>query len=97
MGQRYRPGLTSAQKTELWDRWQRGESLTAIGRAFGVFVNLLSGVAAWRDPPLGAAALAVVLDVVGTRGDIAWHCGAVLDPLDSSVAGPRAIDGEPRG
>ena len=35
MGQRYRPGLTSAQKTELWDRWQRGESLTAIGRAFG--------------------------------------------------------------
>ena len=35
MGQRYRPGLTSAQKTELWDRWQRRESLTAIGRAFG--------------------------------------------------------------
>jgi len=30
-----RPGLTSEQKTELWDRWQRGESLTAIGRAFG--------------------------------------------------------------
>ena len=35
MGQRYRRGLTSAQKTELWDRWQRGESLKAIGRAFG--------------------------------------------------------------
>ena len=30
-----RPGLTCAQKTELWDRWQRGESLKAIGRAFG--------------------------------------------------------------
>ena len=30
-----RPGLTTAQKTELWDRWQRGESLKAIGRAFG--------------------------------------------------------------
>ena len=30
-----RPGLTWEQKTELWDRWQRGESLTAIGRAFG--------------------------------------------------------------
>ena len=25
----------SAEKTELWDRWQRGESLKAIGRAFG--------------------------------------------------------------
>ncbi len=35
MGQRYRRGLTAAQKTELWDRWQRGESLNAIGRAFG--------------------------------------------------------------
>ena len=35
MGHIGRPGLTSAQKTELWDRWQRGESLKAIGRAFG--------------------------------------------------------------
>ena len=35
MGQRYRRGFTSAEKTELWDRWQRGESLKAIGRAFG--------------------------------------------------------------
>ena len=35
MGKIYRRGLTSAQKTELWDRWQRGASLRAIGRAFG--------------------------------------------------------------
>ena len=28
-------GVTTAEKTELWDRWQRGESLKAIGRAFG--------------------------------------------------------------
>ena len=35
MGQRYRRGFTAAEKTELWDRWQRGESLNAIGRAFG--------------------------------------------------------------
>jgi hypothetical protein len=26
---------TPAEKTELWDRWKRGESLKAIGRAFG--------------------------------------------------------------
>ena len=32
---RYRQGFTAAEKTELWDRWQRGESLKAIGRAFG--------------------------------------------------------------
>ena len=35
MDQNYRRGFTSAEKTELWDRWQRGESLKAIGRAFG--------------------------------------------------------------
>jgi IS30 family transposase len=34
MGHRYRWGFTAAEKTELWDRWQRGESLKAIGRAF---------------------------------------------------------------
>ena len=35
MDQRFRRGFTAAEKTELWDRWQRGESLRAIGRAFG--------------------------------------------------------------
>src|SRR5665811_1185098 len=28
-------GFSDAEKPELWDRWQRGESLKAIGRAFG--------------------------------------------------------------
>src|ERR1700693_5143743 len=35
MDQRSRRGFTAAEKTELWERWQRGESLKAIGRAFG--------------------------------------------------------------
>ena len=35
MEQRYRRGFTAAEKTQLWDRWQRGESLKEIGRAFG--------------------------------------------------------------
>src|ERR1035437_3703539 len=35
ISQRFRRGFTAAEKTELWDRWQRGESLKAIGRAFG--------------------------------------------------------------
>src|SRR5450755_2637663 len=35
MDQRFYRGFTAAEKTELWDRWQRGESLKAIGRAFG--------------------------------------------------------------
>src|SRR5450631_4535300 len=35
MEQRFRRGFTAAEKTELWERRQRGESLKAIGRAFG--------------------------------------------------------------
>src|ERR1035441_10315823 len=35
INQRFRRVFTAAEKTELWDRWQRGESLKAIGRTFG--------------------------------------------------------------
>src|SRR3979411_3017171 len=35
MGHKFHRGFTAAEKTELWDRWKRGESLKAIGRAFG--------------------------------------------------------------
>jgi len=35
MGHKFHGGFTAAEKTELWDRWKRGESLKAIGRAFG--------------------------------------------------------------
>ncbi|PPR71855.1 MAG: hypothetical protein CFH03_01816, partial [Alphaproteobacteria bacterium MarineAlpha3_Bin2] len=35
MKRRYRRGFSAAEKTELWDRWQRVGSLRAIGRAFG--------------------------------------------------------------
>ena len=35
MVQRRGPRLPAAQKTELWRRWRRGESLNAIGRALG--------------------------------------------------------------
>jgi IS30 family transposase len=34
MAYRTRIKYTAAQKAEMWDRWQRGESLNAIGRAF---------------------------------------------------------------
>src|SRR6202165_4654449 len=35
MGQRFHRGFTAAEKTELWDRWKRGESLKCVGRGFG--------------------------------------------------------------
>ena len=35
MERRYGRGFDVVAKEELWDRWRRGESLKAIGRAFG--------------------------------------------------------------
>jgi transposase, IS30 family len=34
MKQRRRIYFTAAQKSEIWDRWQRGESMSSIGRSF---------------------------------------------------------------
>ena len=34
MKRRYGRGFSTEEKTELWDRWQRGESLKASGRVF---------------------------------------------------------------
>ena len=35
MAQKGRPGLSAAQKVELWQRWKLGQSLSEIGRALG--------------------------------------------------------------
>jgi hypothetical protein len=35
MKQGPRRGFGAAEKTKLWDRWQRGQPLKAIGRVFG--------------------------------------------------------------
>ena len=34
MSYRRRISFTSRQKSEIWDRWQRGESMSSIGRLF---------------------------------------------------------------
>jgi len=34
MSYRRRIYFTDAQKAEIWDRWQRGESMSSIGRGF---------------------------------------------------------------
>src|SRR6202171_5018104 len=35
MGHKFHRGFTAAEKTEIWDRWKRGEPPQASGRAFG--------------------------------------------------------------
>jgi IS30 family transposase len=41
MERKFHRGFTAAEKTELWDRRKRGESLKAVGRAFGKESSLI--------------------------------------------------------
>ena len=97
MDQGFRRGFTTVEKTELWDRWQRGESLKAIGRAFGKPSSSIyfSGVTARWNSSGSSTSLAIGADALGTRGDIERHCGPSISTLDGQVAGPLALDGEP--
>lgn len=44
MAQLGRPGLSPAQKRELWQRWKSGQSLSDIGRALGKHPGSVHGV-----------------------------------------------------
>lgn len=44
MGQMGRPGLSAAQKADLWQRWKQGQSLSEIGRALGKHAGSIYGV-----------------------------------------------------
>ena len=39
-----RPGLTDAQKVELWDRWKDGQFQSEIARALGKFPASIFGI-----------------------------------------------------
>jgi len=36
MGQRRRRHYTQSEKSEMWDRWQKGELMSEVGRHFGI-------------------------------------------------------------
>src|SRR6476619_2768894 len=92
----YFRGFTASEKTELWDRWQRGESLKAIGRAFGkssssIYFQLAphGGI---RPPPRRRSRLALTL---AEREEIIQSYSArSIGAIDSQVAGPLALVGE---
>jgi len=62
---RTRIKYTAAQKAEIWDRWQRGEGLTAIGRLFdrpsSCIFNMLAPTGGIRPPPRCRSRLALTL------------------------------------
>ena len=79
MAYRTRIKYTAAQKAEMWDRWQRGESLNAIGRAFdrpsSSIFGQLAPTGGIRPPPRRRARLALTLAEREeiSRGVVAGH------------------------
>ena len=96
MERRFHRGFTAAEKTELWDRWKRGESLKAIGRAFGKQSSsiyfLVAPHGGIRPAERRRSRLALTL---GTRGDFQRCYGTSISPVDRQVAWPLTLDGEP--
>ena len=62
---RTRIKYTAAQRAEIWDRWQRGESMTSIGRVFdrpsSSIFNHLSPTGGIRPPPRRRSRLSLTL------------------------------------
>ncbi len=65
MSYRRRIYFTSEQKSEIWDRWQRGESMSSIGRGFdrdsSSIYPLLSRTGGIRPPDRKQSRLALTL------------------------------------
>ena len=97
MGQRFHRGFTAAEKTELWDRWKRGESLKAIGRAFGKPSSSIYFLVAPHGGirPARAASFQAGIDARGARGDFQRDYGTSIGAIDGQVAWPLTLDGEP--
>src|SRR5438445_3815818 len=96
MERRFHRGFTAAEKTELWDRWKRGESLKAIGRAFGKqSSSIYFLVAPYGGISCPAASLQAGLDARGTRGDFQRRYDPSIGTIDRQVAWPLTLDGKP--
>ncbi len=79
MSYRSRIYFTSEQKSEIWDRWQRGESMSSIGRVFdrgsSSIYPLLSRTGGIRPPVRKRSRLALTLverEII-SRGVAACH------------------------
>ena len=96
MERRFHRGFTAAEKTELWDRWKRGESLKAIGRAFGKQSSsiyfLVAPHGGIRPAERRRSRLALTL---AEREVISRGVTASIDPVDRQTAWPLTLDGEP--
>src|SRR5712664_3608546 len=97
MGHRFHRGFTAAEKTELWDRWKRGESLKAIGRAFGKQSSSIYFLVAPHGGirPAERRRSRLALTLAEREGDFQRRYGTSIGTIDRQVAWPLTLDGEP--
>ena len=98
MKYRTRIYYTEEQKTLMWDRWQKGESLRSIARLFernhSSIEGILKQTGGIRPRPRRRSRLALTLS---EREEISRWCGGRrLDPFDCRHAGSGSVDGESR-
>ena|SRR5271155_1623553 len=96
MERRFHRGFTAAEKTELWDRWKRGESLKAIGRAFGKESSSIYFLVAPHGGIRPAERRRSRLALTLAEREVISRCyGTSIGPVDRKATWPLALDGEP--
>ena len=98
MKYRTRIYYTEAQKTLMWDRWQKGGSLSSIARLFDRHHSSVGGILKQTGgiPAAAAPTIATGADVIGARGNLARCGGRRLDPFDCPNAASRTVHGQSR-
>ena len=98
MAYRRRIFFTDKQKSEIWDRWQRGESMSSIGRLFdresSSIYPLLARTGGIRPPDRVRSRLALTLS---ERGDIQRLAGADLASFNYPNTKEVGIHNQSRG
>jgi hypothetical protein len=97
MKRRRRIYYSAAQRAEIWDRWQAGESMSSIGRRFdresSSIFSVLSPTGGIRPPDRRRAPRVLSL---GEREEISRGLGIGRSlRWDRPPAGPLALDDQP--
>jgi hypothetical protein len=95
MDHRFHRGFTAAEKAELWDRWKRGESLKAIGRAFGKQSSSIYFLVAPQGGIRPAERRRSRLALTLAERDFQGRHGTSIGTIDRQIAWPLTLDGEP--
>ena len=99
MKRRRRIYYSAVQRSEIWDRWQAGESMSSIGRRFdresSSIFSMISPTGGIRPPDRRRAERALTLS---EREEISrWLCPALFVAFDCAPIGTICIDHLPRG